>query len=112
MSISPILVINQTVVNAVSTAANITSSVIDISDISGYAVHLFWTGSTDGVIKVEGSNEGLLGTNFVMINSVNTGASAGSAMLQEDIANFTFIRVTYTRTAGSGLLSAIVSGKR
>ena len=105
----PIFIINTQAINSQAMTGNITSSVIDISEVRGYAVHFIWTGTPTGDVVVEGSNDG---SNFSQISTAATGGAAGQSLSNQADANYKYVRVKYTFTSGTGTLNAYVSGKQ
>lgn len=101
--------INVKAFDAVDMTANRVSSVIDISELVGFAAHEIYTGSPTGTLVVEGSNDG---TNFVTVDTNSLTGSAGQKLVEKDRAHWRYIRVSYTFSSGTGSLTVYVSGKR
>ncbi len=104
---SPIFSFNKTAINAVSMGSDITSDVVDISEVSGFAAHCIFTGSPVGNIIVEGGNDG---TNFSQVGSSTT-ASLDQYLLNAENQHYRYVRVRYVRTSGTGTLTVYISGK-
>ena len=108
----PILVCNTNIISAVSMGADITSSAYNISDISNYAVQFTWSaGSTPvGTINVLISNDGV---NFdLLAAAVAVSGNTGTKVIKDFMAGYVYIKAIYTRTSGSGTLTASIAGKR
>jgi len=108
----PILVCNTTIISAVSMGGDVASSVYNISEISNYAVQFTWSaGSTPiGTINVLISNDG---TNFALIGTaVAVSGNTGTLVIKDTMAGYVYIKAIYTRSSGSGTLTATIAGKR
>lgn len=105
----PLFVINKKILNAVSMAANTTSEVVDIAEVTGYCVHAIWTGAPVGNIDVCGSNDGI---NFVSINTQAAGGAAGQLLLNVERQHYRYMWVEYAFTSGTGSLTCYLSAKR
>lgn len=106
---TPILVFNTAAFSAADTSTSLTSSTIDISEVVGYSVHSIWTGTTAGSLAIQGSNDGI---NFVTIATVTPAGSAAQDMQNQPRVHYTKLKVVFTRSGGTGLLTCYVSGKR
>jgi hypothetical protein len=109
MSDLPLFVINKKILNAVPMTANITSEIVDVAEVSGFAVHAIWTGAPVGNIDVCGSNDGV---NFVSINTQATAGTSGQLLLNEEMQHYRYMWVEYAFTSGTGSLTCYVSAKR
>lgn len=105
----PIFVLNTLILDNVSMDANRSSAVIDLAETMGYAVHSVWTGTPDGFISTQGSNDGV---NFVEVDSVATGGAAGQHLLNVEKHHYRYVRVQFIFTSGPGVLNTRISGKR
>lgn len=107
----PFLTINKKVYDADSMATNLDSpeAIVEVSEVGGFCVHAIWTGTPDGTIHIQGSNDGI---NFVEINSQATGGAAGQHLLNVERQHYKFVKVNYTATSSTGSLTAYVSAKR
>jgi hypothetical protein len=109
MSNVPIFVFNELVFNGTSMAADINSSSIDISESVGYCAHFVWTGSPVGNVIIKGSNDN---NNFVQVASQATAGTAGQFLANVEHVHYRYLKVSYSRTSGSGSLTCHVSSKR
>jgi hypothetical protein len=105
----PIFILNQQVYNAQSMSADITSSGIEVAGLGGFAVHFIWTGTPTGSVSVEASNDN---SNFVQIDTQAFVTTDGQHLLNVERPHYKYIRLKYTRTTGTGALTAYVSGKQ
>lgn len=90
---------------------SLTSPVIDVSKLNGWAVQFVWTGSPTGTIKVQAS---INGTDFddVTDATTDTGGVAGKFTFNTAYpVSYPYIRMLYTRVSGTGSLNAWASGK-
>lgn len=106
-----ILALNKHVIQNGDMSGDLVSEILDLGEVTGYAVHAIWTGSPDGSLIVSGSNT-LTAADFVPVNTQATGAAAGSHLLNVEKFHYKYIMVQYDRDAGSGTLNCYVSGKR
>lgn len=97
-------------------AATVSSLPMDCNQIGLAAIQAVWTGSPVGSIFLEISNDETNTQSAI----VNWSTYTGSAQAVSGVGNFTWnlnwvgyrwIRVTYTKTSGTGTLGAIFSGK-
>jgi hypothetical protein len=105
----PLFQINKRLFNAEVMDEDLTSEVIDISELIGFAVHSIWTGTPAGNIIVQASNDG---SNFVNIDTQAAGGAAGQDLVNIDRAHYRYVRVFYDFTSSTGALSVYLSGKR
>lgn len=102
--------------------ASITSAISNIQYLDNISLQLIWTGSPVGTFAVQGSldhSQDSLG------NVTNAGTwdgltlnpapaaigSAGHILLDLNELSFPWIRVVYTKTSGTGSLTAWIGGK-
>jgi len=112
MPSSPIQDTNNVILDAVSTGTDQTTSSISIRNIKGYAVQHVWTAGTGrtGEIDVSGSNQenGI----YTCVDSYTIDTNSGDRLLNVETANYSYIKVTFTNTAGTGgTLTSILSTK-
>jgi hypothetical protein len=112
-------------ITSASLGADYTSTVIDIRFQDNVAMHLIWTGDAVGPFKVQGS------LNYIPPpvpggTPVNAGdwvdltldpepAAAGSddsVLIDLNQLSFTYIRVFFDRTSGTGTANGWVAGKQ
>jgi hypothetical protein len=102
-------------------AASITSSVLNIQNQDNLGIQFIWTGTPTGTFGFEVSlnhKEGPNGNTLVegdwspiAIPGIVASGSAGNAYVGLNQVGAPFIRVTYTRTSGTGTLNAYISAK-
>lgn len=110
MSIDPLFALNKHTFVDASMATSLTSEVFDLAEVIGYAVHAIWTGTPNGTISVQGSNDAV---NFVQVESDGTLSTSGQFLLNVEHHHYRYMRVQYQQTfASSGTLNCYVSGKR
>lgn len=105
----PIFVLNQKVIDGGDMVGSITPAAVDISGVTSYAVHAFWTGTPAGNIIVEGSNDN---SNFVAVSTTAAGGAAGNVLVNVPNAAYRYVRVKYVLTSSTGVLNAYLSGKQ
>lgn len=108
-NITPIFALNKKLFDAVAMTANRESETVDISEVTGFAVHSIWTGTPAGNIIVQGSNDGV---NFFSLNTQAAGGAASNSIYNVDGAHYRFARVIFTFTSSTGALTVYLSGKR
>lgn len=98
-------------INAISTAASITGDIVDLEFTFVISVQFNWTGTTAGTVYVEGSND-LINWTTLPNSSATPAGSAGSFLYEPGILNgVLWVRPRFTRTSGSGSMTAWVGGK-
>lgn len=112
---------NINIIAAQSMGANIPSGqVLDLRALDNFSVHVKWTsGNAIGVIAVEASNNYVaqpLSGSFAAV-AADSGAitqpasNSGEAIYNYSNRGYSYIRVTYTRTSGTGTLNVWVTTK-
>ena len=101
---------NVKIVTSGDMSSNIASSVVDLSITNGYAIQAIWTGSPEGNLKLQISNDEINWTD-IGESVVATGGTAGSTMWLEPSAMYDKVRVVYEATSGSGTLNVQINGK-
>lgn len=91
-------------------SSNVTSNVVDLSITNGYAIQAVWTGSPEGNLKLQISNDEATWTD-VAESVVATGGTSGSTVWLEPTAMYDKVRVVYEATSGSGTLNIKMNGK-
>jgi len=107
----PLILFNLKIIDAGSMAsATLTSQIIDISEVSCFAVQSVWDGATPiGTISYQAS---LDGTNFTEISNASVSGNTGSLLLNVVNPGYVSFRTVYTKTSGSGTLNIRMSAKR
>lgn len=98
---------------SISSGASATSLSIQLTNPSeiGISIQLAWTGTTAGTIKLQSSNDNTQWDDVEDITDSPAGA-AGQAAWIIDAAYFNYVRVVFTRSAGTGLISGTYNIKR
>ena len=99
--------------DAVSLSSSQTSAEIEVGQTDYGSIYIFWTGSSpSGTIEVQAKN-GAAGTyrplDFGATISIS-GASGNHELILTEMP-FTYIRLVYTRSSGSGSMTANVTLK-
>jgi hypothetical protein len=105
----PIFIINNKCISEGNMSSNIISSVVDVGEVGGYCVHAVYTGSPNGTLTIEASNNGI---NFYVVNSISIPTANSQLFYQVDKAHYKYVRVVYTASSGSGTLNCQISGKQ
>jgi len=104
---------NKKLLDGVSFASSQTSVSDAIYDALAFSVQFIWSGATAaaGDLIVEGSNDDSV---FVPVSTTSiTGETTGSALINVERAGYSFVRVRWVRSAGSGgTLTVYLSSKR
>jgi hypothetical protein len=124
---STLLIAPTPIIDAVSTAASITSSPVHIMYSDLISIQLVWTGTTHGTFAAAVSNTAVLSstgvisggtwTNLDVTKYEVTGAypapagGASNGIMQFINLGFAFFRIAFTRTDGTGLLTATLTAK-
>lgn len=106
----PVHVLNLRIVSSGDMSASITSSATNINEVVSYAVQAVFTGSPVGSLSLEGSNDN---TTYTVISSSTAAVSAaGSYLVNVELPAYSYVRLVYTRTSGTGTLNATINAKR
>lgn len=83
------------------------SVAMDISRLLNCSLQAIWTGTPNGTISLQGSNDNSNWNDLDDINSqINQpSGSGGSLLLDIDRLSFAFLRVKYVNSSGSGVLN-------
>lgn len=103
--------INKRIFTNASMVGDLASEVLDLGELTGYAVHAVWTGTPDGNIIVSGSNTANI-NDFVPVDLQATGGTDGSHMLNVEKCHYRYVLVEYDAASSDGVLNCYVSGKR
>lgn len=114
------LVANTVLVNAVTTAADITSNPFRLKFMDRAGIQCVWTGTTNGAVTLQYSSDighedglttdGITNWSTVTGSSIATGGAAGTGFYDITTAA-KWVRVIYTRTNGTGLMTVTVNSK-
>lgn len=102
---SPKTIKNIKILDSVAMTADRQSEVIDIGEAIGFSVHAIWTGTPQGTIKVQGSNDG---SNFVDVDTQAAGGAAGQKLFNLANQMYKHVRVYYTFASSTGNLTAYI----
>jgi hypothetical protein len=111
MTTTPIFSLNKYIFTNSDMTGNLTSEILDLGELTGYAVHAIWSGDPDGLIIISGSNTMNI-NDFVPVDSQLTDGEPGSYLLNVEKAHYKYVVVEYAPNSGSGSLNCLVSGKR
>lgn len=122
MSVRPLLAPDVVITNG-SMAGNITSEVILINKLSMISFDISWTGTTPvGAMSVQVSNSYSLNvdgsvrnagswTTLTLSAATPVSGNTGNGFIDVDATAGYAIRLVYTRTSGTGTMTAIAVGK-
>lgn len=107
---------------ATSMATSLTSAPINIDQLSLVGFDIAWTGTPTGTFSIQVSNSHTVDsggnslaagnwTTLTLSTSVAAAGSADNAFIDIDSISASWIRLVYTRTSGSGNLTAFLSAK-
>lgn len=105
--LKPVIVLNA----GDASTATLTSSSTNIQFLDDIAYQAIWTGTPTGTLTIEAS---LDNSNWATITTTFTSNPAGSAsnsVANVPTAGYSYLRVKYTRTSGTGTLTIYVAGK-
>jgi hypothetical protein len=107
----PIYVRNSPIIIAGDMSGDLSSSAIDISDISNYAVQFSWVGTAPvGSVNVLISNDGV---GFDLLASAKSlSGNSGTLIIKDSDTGYKYVKAIFTFTSGVGSLNASISGKR
>ena len=113
MSSQPIFSLNNSVIIDASMGASVNSNVQEISECNCIAVQVIWSAGSNpiGSVKLQASLDNITFTD-ISGTSLSVSGNSGSHFYNFDRPGFPYLRVVYTRTAGSGTLNAKICGKR
>lgn len=101
----------------VSMGASFNSTVLDLDYTTDASITAVWTGSPVGSLKLQISNDIVdVGTSVVnwidYTDSTYAVTAAGSFVWNISRANYRWLRVSYTRTSGTGTMNMIAGRKQ
>lgn len=97
----------------------LTSEPVSLFSIYGFSIQLVYTGSPDGEMKLQGSNDAsfesqayINPTNWTDLSGTAIAiAAAGSYIYNYSLVPFNWVRVVWTPSSGSGSLSGRINIK-
>jgi len=103
---------NKLIITSTSMASNITSPVLDMSQVDSVVFFASWTGTPTGTLKLQASLT-TTDADFVDLldSSISLGGSSGKFMWNVTETNFDQIRLVYTFGSGTGTLNVRVNAK-
>ncbi len=105
----PLFILNKQLFTNTVMTSTLTSEIVDLAETLGYAIHAIWTGTPTGTLSIQGSNDGV---NFVQIDSIATGGTAGQHLLNVEKHHDRYVKIVYTFSSSTGVLNLYISGKR
>ena len=92
-------------ISAQDASANITSAPADLGDLKDFSIqHVFSSGTLQGTLKLQSSNNG---TSFIDVAGSSVAITAGDETMSNVIGGqYRYVRVSWTRTAGTGTLTS------
>jgi hypothetical protein len=95
----------------------INSSVTNLDEIVSYSVQAIFTGSPLGTLQLQGSNDVPIidsaVVNWTIITpSISAVSGAGSYLINVEFPAYSWVRLQYVPTSGSGTLNARIDTKR
>lgn len=108
----PVHVFNVQVYTNQSMVASSNSLPLNIDECVSYCVHAKFTGAPVGELKIQGSNDpAILGYDDIT-DSISAVTEAGGYILNVELPAYSFIRLVYTATSGTGTINAKINAKR
>jgi hypothetical protein len=104
------------IVSAESMGASFNSSVFSLADVMGYSIQAVFTGSPNGVFKLQASNDMVSAVgdivNWTDIASTSIAINSnGTAMWNIADVYYRWVRLVYTRTSGTGSCDAVLNAR-
>jgi hypothetical protein len=100
-------------IDAGDMSTSLPSQSTNVINLDKASIHLVWTGTSPvGVITVEaqnGENDSWYDLDFG--STINISGNSGDHQIVFSELSFTTIRINYTRTSGTGSLTATISAK-
>ena|ERR1019366_3572742 len=93
-------------------SGNITSLATNLDETCTYNIQATFTGSPVGSIKVEGSDDPVLLGYTDITDSIAPITTSGNYMLNVEFPGYSWVRLVYTFTSGTGTLVAKINAKR
>lgn len=111
----PIHLLNIQIITNGDMSGNLSSIPTNLDTSASYAIQAIFTGSPLGTLQLQGSNDNddVTPTNWTTItDSIQSISAAGSYLVNVEFPVYCWVRLTYTRTSGSGTLNAKINAKR
>lgn len=106
-------VLNDALSEAQAGATSFDSTAIEVGHIAFAALQAQWTGTVAGTLQVQASCDPAAPTNWNDLSgkSLTPSGSAGSGLVELANMGYRWLRVTWTRTGGSGAITLRLNGK-
>lgn len=107
MSSELIQTINKTIISAADLGASQTSETIELRAALGFAAHVYWSGGTltAGDLIVEATNDdpnSVASPTYTAISTDAVSTTSGSLMKNNYGSMYSYVRVRWARSAGTG----------
>lgn len=98
------------ILSAQSLAASFNSASTNVQFLDRISYSGSWTGSAVGSLIAQGSADG---TNFANLdmNAINLNNASDSFVMDIQCTSLPYVRLAYTRSSGTGSMTAVISGK-
>jgi hypothetical protein len=94
---------------AMTGTATVVSTPINVTRVDRFTIQARWSGTPNGAIKVQVSNDdgtGTLNWTDLPSSSVSITGAAGSTLYSVNNVAFVWVRLSYTNTSSTGTLNA------
>jgi len=92
-------------------SGDITGTAVNIQNLDNLAIQLVFTGTPTGTFSVQGSVDNSTYIDVTLSPSPVASGSGDSILINMNNVAFTWIRVKYNRTSGTGTLNANIVAK-
>ena len=93
-------------------SSDIISLETNIDEAASTCVQATFTGSPVGEIKLQASNHPAVLGYTDITTSITAISGAGSYMVNSDLPAYSYVRLVYTHTSGTGTLNSFINAKR
>ena len=102
-------IMNKKLMDGVSLGASVDSAALDMSSVKDTCLQITFSSGATGSIGILGSNDD---ANYgIVASAIAISGSAGTSMVPLSNIGFKFLKISYTRTLGTGTITVIVGGK-
>lgn len=114
----PTHVLNVQIVTNGDMTTTINSTPMNLDEVVSYSIQAVFTGSPAGTLQLQSSDDivnvtGTGPTNWTIItDSINGISAAGSYTINVEFPAYSWVRLQYIPSAGSGTLNARINAKR
>ena len=107
---------NEKIISAADMSSSFSSDAILLDQIYGYSFQAVFTGTPNGVFKLQCSNDDVKSSSSVVgwsdVGSSSQAISAaGDLFYNIDAAHYKWVRIVYTRSSGSGSCDVVYFAK-